>query len=278
MMDNKNLTVEKKPVMFRVARTKRETPDHVTLFFNGNIQFRPGQFVMLWIPGLDEKPYTISYHGPEAFGITVEAKGRFSKKAALMKQGDLLGIRGPFGNGFNTSPMDRVCVVAGGCGTAPVAPLIDMLGNDITLIQGARSKDLLLFRDRYPSLNGQYCTDDGSFGHKGFVTELLEQAISRNPFNMVYACGPEIMMKRVFDICEKQNIPCQVSLERYMRCGFGACGACVCGAERVCIDGPVFNSKKLRQMDDFNQRALLKSGAEVPLSTYASWRCGEKIA
>lgn len=274
-MNDKNLTVEKKPVMFRVDRTKRETPDHVTLFFNGKIQFKPGQFVMFWIPGLDEKPYTISYHGPESFGITVEAKGVFSKKATLMKPGDLLGIRGPFGNGFDTTAPTQACVVAGGCGTAPVAPLIDVLGENITLIQGARSKDLLLFRDRYPSLGGHYCTDDGSFGHKGFVTELLEQALSRNAFNMVYACGPEIMMKRVFDICEKQKIPCQVSLERYMRCGFGVCGACVCGAERVCIDGPVFNSEKLRQMEDFNQRALLKSGAEVTLNTYGSWRCGE---
>jgi len=276
-MEDKNVMVEKKPVMFRIDRTRRETPYHTTLFFNGTLPFRPGQFVMLWMPGIDEKPYTVSYHGPETFGITVEAKGRFSKKAARMKPGELLGIRGPFGNGFDVPPPGQVCVVAGGCGTAPVAPLIDLLGDDITLIQGARSKALLLFKDRYPCLNGHYCTDDGSFGHKGFVTELLEQALSQKTFNMVYACGPEIMMKRVFDICENNQIPCQVSLERYMRCGFGACGACVCGAERVCIDGPVFHSDKLRGMEDFNQRALLKSGAEVSLNTYASWRCNDTL-
>ena len=265
-------------MMVRVSRTKRETPDHVTLFFNESIAFRPGRFVMLWIPGIDEKPYTISYHAPGEFGITVEAKGRFSKKAAAMAPGDLLGIRGAFGNGFTATDSGRVCVVAGGCGTAPLAPLIDILNHEeTTLIQGARSKDLLLFRERYQSLNGQYCTDDGSFGQKGFVTTLLEQAISNTSFEMVYACGPEIMMKRIFDMCEQHNIPCQVSLERYMRCGFGICGACVCGSERVCIDGPVFNSNQLRQMTDFNQRALLKSGAEVPLSTYASWRCSENI-
>ena len=265
-------------MMLRVSRTKQETPDHVTLFFRGTIAFRPGQFVMLWIPGIDEKPYTISYHTSEEFGITVEAKGRFSRKAAAMEPGDLLGIRGPFGNGFNLAAPGRVCVVAGGCGTAPVAPLIDILdGDKTTLIQGARSRDLLLFKERFHSLNGRYCTDDGSFGHKGFVTELFEQAIPHGSFDMVYACGPEIMMKRIVDICEQHNISCQVSLERYMRCGFGICGACVCGSERVCIDGPVFNSEQLRQMTDFNRKALLKSGAEVPLSIYASWRCGESL-
>ena len=277
-MEKINIPVEKKPMMLKVARTKRETPDHVTLFFNGSIEFQPGQFVMLWIPGIDEKPYTISYHGPGEFGITVEAKGRFSRKAAAMNPGDLLGIRGPFGNGFNTKIKGLVCVVAGGCGTAPVAPLMDVLDNDrTTLIQGARSKALLLFKERFEYMNGQYCTDDGSFGHKGFVTELLEQAISKTRFDMVYACGPEIMMKRIFDICEKEKISCQVSLERYMRCGFGACGACVCGSERVCIDGPVFNSEQLKKMGDFNRTALLKSGAEVPLASYASWRCGENL-
>ena len=75
-----------------------------------------------------------------------------------------------------------------------------------------------------------------------------------------------------FKICEKYNIPCQVSLERYMRCGFGVCGACVCGKEVVCKDGPVFGSKELRGIKDFNTAALLKSGKGVDLSSYVAWR------
>jgi len=81
------------------------------------------------------------------------------------------------------------------------------------------------------------------------------------------------MMAKVFDICEAHGIPCQVSLERYMRCGFGVCGACVCGHAVVCKDGPVFGSKMLRTMADFNTRALLKTGKPVPLNEYATWRC-----
>jgi dihydroorotate dehydrogenase electron transfer subunit len=165
-------------------------------------------------------------------------------------------------------------VIAGGCGMAPLAPLVDQLDPETTIfIHGARSKDFILYPDRFHA-HRQFCTDDGSFGHKGFVTNLLQQEIDRGtPIDRVYTCGPEIMMYNIFQICEKHDIPCQVSLERYMRCGFGVCGACVCGDRIVCKDGPVFESKQLRQMKDFNQTALLKSGREVDLETYFSWRC-----
>lgn len=273
--------------MVKVADKEIHSDYFATLFFDFAIDFKPGQFVMAWLPGVDEKPYTISQHTPDRFAITVEAKGRFSKQAVALEKGDTIGIRGPFGNGFNISKKPKIAVVAGGCGMAPLAPLVDSLevsGNrEIVLIHGARSKEFLLYPDRF-STHRRICTDDGSKGHQGFVTEILEQEILARDIlagedneapvlDMVYACGPEIMMARVFDICEAHNIPCQVSLERYMRCGFGVCGACVCGDRVVCKDGPVFGSKTLRQMEDFNTTALLKSGKPVPLNEYASWRC-----
>ena len=271
------------PAMVKVADKEVHSPEFATLYVNQAIDFKPGQFVMVWIPGVDEKPYTISHHSPERFGITVEAKGLFSKKAVSLGPGDKIGIRGPFGNGFNMgSGHKRVAVVAGGCGMAPLAPLVEAFqtdnGPEIVLIQGARSKSFLLYPNRFTA-NAEICTDDGSRGYKGFVTDILEQKIkklsvmSASGFDMVYACGPEIMMAKVFDICEAHGIPCQVSLERYMRCGFGVCGACVCGHAVVCKDGPVFGSKILRTMADFNTRALLKTGKPVPLHEYATWRC-----
>jgi dihydroorotate dehydrogenase electron transfer subunit len=81
------------------------------------------------------------------------------------------------------------------------------------------------------------------------------------------------MMKQVFQICEEHDISCQVSLERYMRCGFGVCGACICSDQIVCKDGPVFGTEKIKKMPDFNVRALLKSGKDVALDQYFSWRC-----
>lgn len=264
---------EYRPVMVRVARVKKETPDHTTLFFEHSLLFRPGQFIMLWLPGVDEKPYTVSYLEPDIFGVTVEAKGVFSRKAAGSKPGTLMGFRGPFGNGFKVNSEGPACVVAGGCGAAPVAPLLDPVMDDITLIQGARTQDRLLFRDRFSHLAPRYCTDDGSFGRKGFVTDLLEEHLEAVSVRTVFACGPEVMMKRVFDICRSRKIACQVSLERYMRCGFGVCGSCMCDDQRVCIDGPVFDGDRLARMSDFNTAALLKSGARVPLSEYGSRRC-----
>jgi dihydroorotate dehydrogenase electron transfer subunit len=264
---------QQKPVMLRVEKKAIETPEFATLFFRHSIDFRPGQFVMVWIPGIDEKPYTVSYHDKDCFGITIEAKGIFSKKAVSLVSGDLVGFRGPFGNGFSIDTTQKISVVAGGCGMAPLAPLVEKFDKEITFIQGARTKAFILYPDRFKS-PPLFCTDDGSFGYKGFVTDLLETAINEvKTFDMVFTCGPEVMMHKVFEICEKNHIPCQVSLERYMRCGFGVCGACVCGKQIVCKDGPAFGSDQLRQMDDFNTKALLKSGKEMGLPDYFSWRC-----
>lgn len=269
----KKTITDQKHIMIRVEEKQQESPLFATLFFHYALDFKPGQFIMVWIPGIDEKPYTISYHFPDRFAVTIEAKGIFSRKALTLEKGDLVGIRGPFGNGFDIKSGDRVAVVAGGCGMAPLATLVEKLDKRLTFIHGARSREYILYPDRF-DIQRQFCTDDGSFGHKGLVTDLLEKQIeSGKQFDMVYTCGPEIMMYHVFNICEKHGIPCQVSLERYMRCGFGVCGACVCGKQVVCKDGPVFNSAALREMKDFNTKALLKSGKDVELSRYFSWRC-----
>jgi len=260
--------------MIQVAERKIDSENFATLFFDYSLDFKPGQFLMVWLPGVDEKPYTISFHNEKQFAITIEAKGLFSKKAITLEKGDLVGFRGPFGNGFDIKKNQNSAVIAGGCGMAPLATLVEKLNPDTTLfIHGARSKEFILYPDRF-EMNRQFCTDDGSFGHKGFVTDQLQSQIDEGcPIDMVYTCGPEIMMYNVFQICEKHDIPCQVSLERYMRCGFGVCGACVCGNQVVCTDGPVFGSQELRQMKDFNTKALLKSGKDVALDQYFSWRC-----
>jgi len=267
-----NTIINKRPVMLKVDKKQVESDNFVTLFFNYKLLFEPGQFVMVWIPGIDEKPYTISFHSKNQFGITIEAKGVFSQKAITLDRGDLIGIRGPFGNGFDIQDNKKTAIVAGGCGMAPLATLVEKINQEITFIHGAKSREYILYPDRF-DIDRLFCTDDGSLGHKGFVTDIFSQEIiSGNRFDMVYACGPEIMMYNVFKICEKYNIPCQVSLERYMRCGFGVCGACVCNQHVVCKDGPVFGSKILKELKDFNTRALLKSGKDVDLSQYFSWR------
>ena len=255
------------PEAVKITKIVQENPYVKTFFFDKNIQAKPGQFVMVWIPGLDEKPFSLSYVGKET-GITVEEKGEFTKTLFQMKRGDKIGIRGPYGNGFELKA--NACVVAGGCGIAPLSTLIENLKNPFVIL-GARSKDRLIFEKRFP--NAKITTDDGSFGEKGFVTDALENVLRDRKFEVIYTCGPEVMMKRVFGVCERQGIECRASLERYMKCGFGVCGQCEVNGFRVCKEGPVFSSESLRGMKDFGDSARLKSGERVSVSEYIQWRC-----
>ena len=122
---------------------------------------------------------------------------------------------------------------------------------------GARSADFLAGLDDFSleGLNLQLATDDGSQGHHGFVTELLEKSLkSDSPPTHVYCCGPEMMMKATSEICERSNVPCWLSLESPMACGFGACFSCVVPVRtddgewdylRCCVEGPVFEANRL---------------------------------
>jgi dihydroorotate dehydrogenase electron transfer subunit len=255
------------PDMVRITKIVEENPYVKTFFIDKRIDAKPGQFVMVWVPGVDEKPFSLSYVGNEA-AITVEERGKFTSALFRMKKGDKIGVRGPYGNGFSTKA--KACVVAGGCGVAPLSTLIENLKNPF-IIQGAKSKDRIIFNGRFRNVNTT--TDDGTAGTKGLATDILENALKKNKFSVVYTCGPEIMMKRVFELCERYGVECEASLERYMKCGFGVCGQCEINGFRVCREGPVFGSEHLRKMTDFGKEARLKSGVKVAIAEYAKWRC-----
>ena len=115
------------PEIFKVKEIRKETPNAVTLFIHGGISYKPGQFIMLWLPGVDEKPFAISYHEKDYFGVTIEKKGSFTKQISKIKPGTKIGIRGPFGNGFTIK--DHAVIVAGGLGMAPALGLIKKVKN-----------------------------------------------------------------------------------------------------------------------------------------------------
>lgn len=256
------------PKYVRIKKIVDENPHTKTFFLDYDMEGMPGQFAMLWLPGFDEKPMSVSYFGKEA-GFTVEARGRTTKKMFSLKEGDRLGVRGPYGKPFTLK--DDAILVGGGVGMPPMAVLAEHVKNPI-ILQGARSKDRLMFQDRLKDMDARYATDDGSFGHKGFVTDLLEEQLKKKRPSIVYTCGPELMMKKVVGICKDNDVPCEVSLERYMRCGYGICGSCVCGEMIVCRDGPVFSIEQLEKMDDFGKKALLVSGRKGSLKEYSEWR------
>lgn len=254
------------PVMLEVSDMVKEGKGQTSFFFKQHLECKPGQFIMVWLPGFDEKPMAVSYLGKNEFAFTSQAIGKFTNELEKIKKGDKLGIRGPYGNSFSVK--NNSCVVAGGVGLSSVSTLIDSLKNPV-VIYGARSKNHLIYLKRYKNKNMNITTDDGSFGRKGFTTDILEEVLSKNKkINIVQTCGPEIMMKKILDICNKHKVECEASVERYMSCGFGICGKCMVNDRIVCIDGPVFNSKQLNQMPEFGNTARLKSGRKVSLKEY----------
>src|SRR3989338_3646125 len=257
------------PTMLEISKIIDEAKEHKSFFFKHSLDAKPGQFIMVWIPGMDEKPMAVSYHKKNEFAFTTHAVGDFTNALCKLKKGDKVGIRGSYGNCF--SAKDNACIVGGGIGMAPLSPLIEKLENPV-IINGARSKDQLLYLKRFRNKNMIVATDDGSCGRKCFTTEVLEEVLSDKKIKIVQTCGPEIMMKKVLDICNKHKVECEASLERFMGCGFGVCGKCMVNDRIVCMDGPFFNSKQLNNMSEFGSFARLKSGRKVTLKDYHSSR------
>jgi len=266
------------PVVARLAEKRRDTPRMATLLFphpkdaaqRAGFDARtlqPGQFVMVWLPGVDEKPYAVSCCDDSQFGITVHKRGRFSTALHELPPNAPVGFRGPYGRGFwdweEHASDSRAVIIGGGCGMAPLALLAERMPG-ATVVQGAPNGAELLYRDRFP--RQVVYTEDGSAGQKGLPTEWLRHAIERGEARSVYACGPEPMLSAVVAMCLQRKAPCQVSLERYMKCGFGVCGQCECDGRLVCQDGPVFSADELRQMPSFGEKTRLASGQKVTLA------------
>ena len=210
-----------------------------TIRFNSAMASKPGQFIMVWLPGIDEVPMSLSYSD----GITVDAVGDATNAIHNLKKGSQIGIKGPYGNGFDLSANDYL-LIGGGTGTAALAMAAESLGQagkNVRIAIGARTAADLLFVERMKTLGETHiATDDGSSGHHGFVTQVAEDLISQKKPVMMLTCGPEPMMVAALKLANQHDISIQCSLERYMKCGFGICGSCQCGKYTVCKDGPVF--------------------------------------
>jgi len=254
-----------RPVNAVITEIIRETPTIITLVTDIELDAAPGQFVMVWVRGLDEIPMALSHPG----SITVQRVGEATEALSRLDVGDSIGIRGPFGNGFEVKGEgggdgngngeedgdgkgNKIMIIAGGVGGAPLLPLAQQaqsLGLDVTTLIGARTADELLF-EKYFSKCGtlSIATDDGSKGHHGFITGAMDQ-FNLPGFDQFYICGPELMMKSVLDILQAAGLEAmaQLSLHRYFKCGIGVCGACTIDPSglRVCRDGPVLRGDLL---------------------------------
>ena len=230
----------------------------------------PGQYVMIWNPAAKEVPMSLASIGEDGkVLVVVRPVGDSTEALCRMSAGDKIGLRGPFGNGYTVQGSSPL-LVAGGTGAASLKPLAEemvAMGLKPTFILGARSKDQLLLKESLESLLGENlltATDDGSHGYRGYASTYAMQLLKKNKFDMIYTCGPEIMMAAVFQVAEERGVPMQASLDRYIKCAVGLCGSCGLGPYRVCKDGPVFSSEQLREVqDEFGKRRMDPSGRAV---------------
>jgi dihydroorotate dehydrogenase electron transfer subunit len=223
---------------------------------------RPGQFLHLRIAeGADfilRRPFSVhrARQGKDAAPGTIEilyqVLGAGTRELSEKRHGDVMDAIGPLGHGWDV-PVDapHVLLVAGGLGAAPLGMLAEALaarGVAVSVALGAPTAERLVARELFERVarRVEVATDDGSAGTRGFVTGISKRLIAEDRPSLVCACGPEVMSRTVAAQAAEAGTACQVSLERLMACGIGACLSCVVttrsGRARACVDGPVFDA------------------------------------
>jgi len=219
---------------------------------------QPGQFIILRIDEKGERiPLTIADSDPKKGTVTIIflEVGKTTKQLGELRVGDSLeNFAGPLGMPSEVKKYGTVVCVGGGVGIAPLYPIVKALkesGNHVISILGAKTKDLLLLEKEIEALSDKFyiATDDGSKGHKGFVSDVLQKVIDTQNVNMVMAIGPIIMMKVISNLTKKYDIKTLVSLNPIMVDGTGMCGGCrvsIDGKTKfACVDGPEFDGHKV---------------------------------
>jgi dihydroorotate dehydrogenase electron transfer subunit len=250
-----------------------ETPSVKTFVFYDKLSSnaKPGQFLMVWIPRAEELPMSVMISNKrDHAAITVRKHGFGSTSLYEKMQNDIIGIRGPYGNYFSVNnDLKHPLLIGGGTGLVPLmrlASVVNKITRKCTIIMGAKTKDEVLFKDLTNEIldktsnNIIVTTEDGSYGIKGVVTDALKSIIKKEKFDIIYTCGPELMMKNIYDLSVIHSIPIQASLERYMKCGIGICASCCINDKLVCKDGTVFNENQLSNMLEFGKIYRDKSG------------------
>jgi len=236
----------------------------------GYLGANPGQFIMLRISDqaapLLRRPFSIHRlivkNGDiEGIELLYRVVGECTRKLSTFKKGDCVDMLGPLGRGFRIpDTCHHIFIVAGGIGVAPMLFLASSINekgaspSGCSVFIGGKSNDELVCKDDFSAFNMpvHITTEDGSAGDQGLITQPLEMRMRKNPPDIIYACGPPGMLKRVTHIAETHKVSCQISIETMMACGMGACLGCAVENKKnpnkywhACLDGPVFDAREV---------------------------------
>lgn len=221
-------------------------------------QAKPGQFLNIkcdnGLNAILRRPISICDVDVEKNEVrfVFQIKGEGTKLLASKTIGDCIDILGPLGTSYTLeTKYAKPLLIGGGIGVFPLLMLAKSISaQNITAYLGFRNKDMVVLEEDFNKVCSemQIATDDGSYGYKGYVTQLMKEKLKQGKTDIVYACGPQPMLKMVNSICKTYAVPCQISLEQRMGCGIGACLVCACKIKsdsdweykHVCKDGPVF--------------------------------------
>lgn len=210
-----------------------------------------GQFFMLKprINAVLPRPISVSKVDKNTLTFVYALVGKGTNEFASLKENDTIELFGPLGNGFNIkNNLKKIALVCGGIGIAPmveVAKKFKEINENIKIdVYAGFRNDTYLIDDLKEYVDNIYIsTDTGNFGHRGFITDILNV----DKYEEILCCGPEIMMEKVVNMCKEKNVSVYVSMEKHMACGIGACLVCTCktkdGNKRTCKDGPVFSGE-----------------------------------
>jgi len=238
-----------RPIDTIIMEVQSETPLIKTLRLDRSLDPHPGQYAMVWIRGLDEVP--MSFSGPDT--ITVQSVGEASEALNSLGEGRNIGLRGPLGKGF-TLLGERILIIGGGVGTAPLAFLGEQAmnaGMEVTSLIGYRCCSDMIFLKRFQRLGKTIVTtDDGSSGIRGRVAAGPE-ALDLYDYDQIYLCGPELMMWDVISRSREHAKKTQACINRYFKCAVGICGSCCLDPDglRVCVEGPVIRADRLLESE-----------------------------
>lgn len=230
--------------------------------------FLPGQFVQIGLPGFGECPISMAsspHYADKYFELAIRRVGKLTNKLAKLKKGDLVDIRGPFGNGFDADLFKNkpLLLIGGGCGFVPLRPLIvdylesRMENTVLQIFYGCKNEETLLFKNEYASWNRQAELNiilekptSKWKGSKGMITDLFKNKIITEN-SVAVLVGPPIMYRFVIAELNKRKIPDEniyLSLEKKMYCGVGVCQHCAIGPYYICKDGPVFRWSQIKNI------------------------------